>query len=43
MNHISGLMINVFASSAVDHGLVPQSGQNTIKLVFDASLLRTQH
>ena len=37
-------MVNVLASSAVDRGFEPRSGQpRTIKLVFVASSLSTQH
>jgi hypothetical protein len=37
-------MVNVLASSVVDRGFEPQSGQTkTIKLVFFASPLSTQH
>ena len=43
---IGGVMVSVLASSdcKVDHGFKPRLGQiNTIKLVFVASLLSTQH
>jgi hypothetical protein len=40
MNRIHGVMVSVLATSAVDRGFEPQK---TIKLVFDASPLSTQH
>ena len=48
-NRIGGVMVRVFASSAVDRGFEPRLGQThvvkpkTIKLVFVASPLSTQH
>ena len=43
-NRIGGVMVSVFASSALDCGFRLQSGQTkTIKLVFVASPLSTQH
>ena len=43
--HIGGVMVSVPASSAVDHGLEPRSGQSkdTIELVIVASPLNTEH
>ena len=43
--HIGGVMVNVLASSAVDRGFKPWSGQTKdyIKLVCVASTLSTQH
>ena len=45
MNHIGGVMVSILASSAVDFGFEPQSGQTTdyVKLVFVASLPTMQH
>ena len=40
MNRIHGVMVSVLATSAVDRGFEPQK---TIKLVFVASPLNTQH
>ena len=40
----SGVMVSVFASSAVAHGFKPDRVKpKTLKLVFVASLLSTQH
>jgi hypothetical protein len=42
-NRIGGVMVSVLASSVVDRGLEPRSGQpKTMKLVFVASPLSTQ-
>ena len=39
-----GVMVSVLASSAVDRGFEPRSGQTkTLTFVFVASPLRTQH
>jgi hypothetical protein len=44
IDRIGGVMVSVIASSAVDRGLESRSGQTkTIKVVFVASLLSTQH
>jgi hypothetical protein len=44
INHFSGVMVSVLASSAVDRGCEPgRVKQKTIKLVFVASPLSTQH
>jgi hypothetical protein len=44
VNRISGVMVRVLASSAVDRGFEPRSGQTKdYKLVFVASPLSTQH
>jgi hypothetical protein len=43
-NHIGGVVVSMLASSAADRGFKPRSGQTkTMKLVFVASLLSTQH
>ena len=43
-NRIGGVIVSVLASSAVDRGFEPRSGQTkTIQLVFVASPLSTQH
>ena len=43
-NRIGGVMVSVLASSAVDRGFEPRSGQTKdYKLVFVASPLSTQH
>ena len=43
-NHIDGVMVSVFASSAVDRGFEHRSGQTKdFKIGFVASLLSTQH
>jgi hypothetical protein len=44
-NRIGGVMVSVLASSAVDRGFEPQSGQtkDLMILVFVASPLSTQH
>ena len=44
-NRIGGVMVSVLASSAVDRGFVPRSGQitKTMKSLFSASLLTKQH
>ena len=42
LNRIGGVMISVLASSAVDRGFEPRSGQ-TKDLVFVASPLSTHH
>ena len=43
-DHIGGVMVSVLASSAVDRGFEPRSGQKkTVKLVCVASPQSTQH
>ena len=42
-NRIGGVMVSVLALNAVDCGFEVGSNQKTIKLVFVASLLSTQH
>jgi hypothetical protein len=43
-NHIGGIMVSLLASSVVEHGFEPPSGQTrTMKLIFVASPLSTQH
>jgi hypothetical protein len=42
LNHISGIMVNVFTSGAVDRGFESRSG-NSIKWVFVASPLRRKY
>ena len=43
-NHSGGAMVSILASSAVDRGFEPQSGQTKdYKIVFAASLLIIQH
>jgi hypothetical protein len=43
-DRISGVMVNVLASSVLDHGFQPgRVLPKNIKLVFVASLLSTQH
>ena len=44
VNHVSGVIISILASSMVDRGFEPQSGQTKkLKWVFSASPLSTQH
>ena len=44
INRIGGVMVSVLASSAVDRGFGPRSGQTkTMKFVFVASALSAQH
>ena len=44
MHRIGGVMVSVLASSVVDRGFAPRSGQQkTMQLVCVASLLSTQH
>ena len=44
INHIGGVMARVLASSVVDRGYEPLSGEaKDYKLVVVASLLSTQH
>ena len=43
-NHISGVMVSMLASSAIDHGSSPDRVKpKAIKLIFVASPLSTQH
>ena len=43
-HRIGGVMVSVLASSAIDRGFEPRSGQpSTITLVFVASTKSTQH
>ena len=43
LTRIGGVMVSVLASSTVDRGFEPWSGQSKDKLVFVASPLSTQH